>query len=62
MNRVLEQKLRRIEALHARPGSQGEKDAAARALLKIRKKLDAIGVYKRPVIHPYEFEQFDKKV
>ena len=62
MNRVLQEKLRRIEALHARPGSDGEKQAAARAILKIKKRLEAISVYQRPTIREYEFQQFDKKI
>jgi hypothetical protein len=33
------EKLRRIEALHARPGTEGERDAAANAMARIKAKL-----------------------
>jgi hypothetical protein len=62
MNRTLQERLKRIEALYLRPGSEGEKQAAARAILKIRQKLAAASAYQRPVIRTYEFEQFDKKI
>lgn len=62
MKRDLEQRLKRIEALYERPGSEGERQAAARALSKLRKKMQVVKVYQKVTIREYQFEQFDRKV
>ncbi|GEM_PF-5632008 len=62
MKRDLEQRLKRIEALYERPGSEGERHAAARALSKLRKKMQVVKVYQKVTIREYQFEQFDRKV
>jgi predicted ArsR family transcriptional regulator len=62
MKRDLEQRLKRIEALYERPGSEGERQAAARALSKLRKKMQVVRVYQKVTIREYQFEQFDRKV
>lgn len=54
----LKRKLERIEALYRRPGSDGEKQAAAIAANKIREKLRVVSVYSKPVIKEYQFEVF----
>jgi hypothetical protein len=62
MKRDLEQRLKRIEALYERPGSEGERQAAARALSKLRKKMQVVRVYQKVTVREYQFEQFDRKV
>lgn len=62
MKRDLEQRLKRIEALYERPGSEGERQAAARALSKLRQKMQVVRVYQKVTVREYQFEQFDRKV
>lgn len=50
-------KLRKIEALFARPGSDGERRAAARASDRIRARLAALETTERPV--EYRFTRTD---
>ena len=42
-------KLRRIEALHARPGSEGERQAAARARERIQERLKQLELEEPPI-------------
>lgn len=49
----LVEKLRRIEALHARPGSDGERQAAARARERIEARLKALEAEEPPVEHRF---------
>ena len=47
----LTDKLKRIEALYRRPGSDGEKQAAALAIQRLRHRLDSLKKYEpTPVI------------
>ena len=43
------EKLRRIEALHARPGSEGERHAAERARERIQARLKELEAYEPPI-------------
>jgi hypothetical protein len=45
----LVEKLRRIEALHARPGSEGEREAAVRARERILKRLRQLELEEPPI-------------
>jgi hypothetical protein len=45
----LVEKLRRIEALHARPGSEGERHAAERARERIQARLKELEAYEPPI-------------
>ncbi len=54
----LMRKLERIEALYRRPGSPGEKQAAAVALNRLRGRLFAVQSYKKVEIKKYEFTVF----
>ena len=54
----LKRKLERIEALYRRPGSPGEKQAAAAALNRLRSRMNVIEVYRKPVVREYEFVVF----
>ncbi len=58
----LKRKLERIEALYHRPGSLGEKQAAAIALNKLRSKLQVAEVYTKAAmqVRKYEFKEFSK--
>jgi hypothetical protein len=47
----LVEKLRRIEALHARPGSDGERQAAARARERIEARLKVLEAEEPPIEH-----------
>lgn len=51
-------KLARIEALYERPGTPGEKAAAALAIHRLRAKLQALDAYLKPEIRKYEFTVF----
>jgi len=54
----LKQKIERIEALYRRPGTPGEKQAAAVALNRLRAKVRALDSYKKVEIQEYEFTVF----
>ena len=54
----LKRKLERIEALYRRPGSPGEKQAAAVALNRLRGRLAAVDSYRKVEIKEYVFKVF----
>lgn len=55
----LKRKLERIEALYRRPGSEGEKQAAAAALNRLRSRLQVVDLYqKRVEVRDYVFTVF----
>lgn len=54
----LKSKLSRLEALYQRPGSDGEKTAAAIAIEKLRAKLRAFEQYEKPIRKEDEFVLF----
>ena len=63
MKYKIEDKIARVQALYSRPGSEGEKQAAARVLFKLKQKLAAVKAYQSPaIIQKYEFQSFDKKI
>ncbi len=58
-NEELMRKLERIEALYRRPGSPGEKQAAAVALNRLRGRLFAVQTYQQKVeVKEYTFTVF----
>lgn len=57
-NEELMRKLERIEALYRRPGSPGEKQAAAVALNRLRSRLFAVQTYQKVEIKEYQFTVF----
>jgi len=50
-------KMEKVQALYLRPGSEGEKQAAVQAMLKLQKKLSGIRTYQK--IRKYEAVVFD---
>jgi hypothetical protein len=54
----LKRKMERIEALYRRPGTPGEKQAAAIALNRLRSRLAALETYRKVEIKEYEFTVF----
>ncbi len=54
----LTRKLERIEALYHRPGTPGEKQAAAIALNRLRSRLAALNLYQKKEIKEYVFTVF----
>ncbi len=54
----LQRKIERIEALYRRPGTPGEKQAAAIALNRLRGRLHALETYRKVEIKEYEFTVF----
>lgn len=58
-NKIL-QRLERLRALYARPGSEGERQAAARAIVRLQQKLNAVKKYQGVQIREYQFEVFEE--
>ncbi|MBY0371523.1 hypothetical protein K2X33_12615 [bacterium] len=60
LKQELKRKLERAEALYQRPGTPGEKAAAAYAIHKLRGKLTALDAYlkPKPEIQDYVFTVF----
>jgi hypothetical protein len=54
----LQRKIERIEALYRRPGTPGEKQAAAIALNRLRGRLHALETYRKVEIKEYAFTVF----
>ena len=54
----LKKKLERMEALYARPGSPGEKQAAAIAINRLKSRLQALAVYQKIQVREYTFQIF----
>lgn len=54
----LKRKLERIEALYQRPGSPGEKQAAAIAINRLKSRIQALETYRKIEIKKYEFTIF----
>lgn len=53
-------KIERIQALYARPGSEGEKRAAAAAIQRLQVKLHQLRTYAPRTPVKYEFQVFKK--
>ncbi len=54
----LKRKLERIEALYRRPGTPGEKQAAAIAMNRLKSRLHALEAYSKLEIKEYEYTLF----
>jgi RNA polymerase-interacting CarD/CdnL/TRCF family regulator len=54
-------KLERVYALYQRTGSAGEKEAAARAVQRLQRRLANLQKYDEPEIQEYKHQIFVKK-